>query len=180
MIIAPNDHWRWSYDHQADRLMLDLSDQMVFASEYRGKQLVPAAFVSAPFCVEDAALFYNFLDKIQELDWCAPEKVQLVLNAIAVKRFYKPLMPQSWFFAEQPVSLTVTQGDLVWMDCQSHGHSALFVVVEEGEQASVCLHLDQEFLLCGGKPLSRFAVIKVMNNRLRRWLPPVVSLQQAV
>lgn len=37
------------------------------------------------------------MDKAAELEWSIPHQVQLVLNAIAVSRFYKPLMPQSWF-----------------------------------------------------------------------------------
>ena len=98
MCIQPNDNWQWHYDAHDDRLMLDLSDRMIFATEYKGRQLVPSSFTTQPFCVDDAALYYQLMDKAAELDWSVPHQVQLVLNAIAVSRFYKPLMPQSWFF----------------------------------------------------------------------------------
>ena len=73
--------------------MLDLSDRMIFATEYKGRQLVPCSFTTQPFCVDDAALYYQLMDKAAELhhnDWSTPHQVQLVLNAIAVSRFYKP------------------------------------------------------------------------------------------
>lgn len=177
MIIQPNDLWRWSYDAQSDRLMLDLSDQMLFATEYRGKQLVPAAFTSNAFCVDDAALYYSLLEQVQVLDWSAPAKVQLILNAVAVRRFYKPLMPQSWYFREYGQSYPSTPGALVIMECEER--EALFMVVEEGEYASVCINLEQELMLAGHKSFPRFAVIKVMNNRLRDWEAPEISLAQA-
>ncbi len=36
-----------------------------------------------------------------------------------------------------------------------------------GEQASVCLNLTEELVLTASKILPRFAVIKVMNNRMQ-------------
>ncbi|ALP39723.1 cell division protein ZapC [Aeromonas schubertii] len=176
MIIAPNDHWHWRYDHQADRLMLDLSEQMLFATEYCGKQLVPAAFTHAPFCVDDAALYYQLMERTQDLAWSVPHQVQLVLNAIAVTRFYKPLMPQSWFFAEQE-GVMVEAGLLVEM-VTPHGRGE-FLVIEAGEQASVCLCLSDDLVLTTSKSLPRFGVIKVMNNRMSLRQRPQQDYRQA-
>ncbi|GKR53035.1 hypothetical protein KAM475_21820 [Aeromonas caviae] len=39
MCIQPNDNWQWHYDAQDDRLMLDLSDRMIFATEYKGRHM---------------------------------------------------------------------------------------------------------------------------------------------
>ena len=63
MCIQPNDNWQWHYDAQDDRLMLDLSDRMIFATEYKGRQLVPCSFTTQPFCVDDAALYFQLMDK---------------------------------------------------------------------------------------------------------------------
>jgi len=150
MCIQPNDNWQWHYDAQDDRLMLDLSDRMIFATEYKGRQLVPCSFTTQPFCVDDAALYYQLMDKASELDWSTPHQVQLVLNAIAVSRFYKPLMPQSWFFHEQSTHFMPEMGSLVWMDTP-HGR----------------VNLTDELVLTTSKILPRFAVIKVMNNRMQ-------------
>ncbi len=173
MFIQPTDSWQWHYDAQNDRLMLELSDNMLFATEYKGRQLVPNAFTTQPFCVDDAALYYQLMDKAAELQWSIPHQVQLVLNAIAVSRFYKPLMPQSWFFNEQHSTIWPINGDLVWM-CTSHGRGE-FMVIEAGEQASVCLNLTDDLILTTSKQLPRFGVIKVMNNRM---VPRVVMTEQ--
>lgn len=165
MFIQPTDSWQWHYDAQSDRLMLDLSDNMLFATEYKGRQLVPSSFATQPFCVDDAALYYQLMDKAAELEWSIPHQVQLVLNAIAVSRFYKPLMPQSWFFGEQHPLVIPQNGDLVWMNT-SHGNGE-FMVIEAGEQASVCLNLTADLVLTTSKTLPRFGVIKVMNNRMK-------------
>lgn len=173
MFIQPTDSWQWHYDAQSDRLMLDLSDNMLFATEYKGRQLVPSSFANQPFCVDDAALYYQLMDKVAELDWGIPHQVQLVLNAIAVSRFYKPLMPQSWFFCELHSAISPKNGDLLWMNTP-HGRGE-FMVIEAGEQASVCLNLTNELILTSNKQLPRFAVIKVMNNRMT---PRIVATEQ--
>ena len=41
------------------------------------------------------------------------------------------------------------------------------VLIEAGDQASVCLNLTEELVLTASKILPRFAVIKVMNNRMQ-------------
>lgn len=41
-----------------------------------------------------------------------------------------------------------------------------FMVIEAGEQASVCLNLTEDLILTTSKILPRFGVIKVMNNRM--------------
>ncbi|MEG0008065.1 MAG: cell division protein ZapC [Aeromonas sp.] len=176
MCIQPNDNWQWHYDAQDDRLMLDLSDRMIFATEYKGRQLVPASFTTQPFCVDDAALYYQLMDKIAELDWSTPHQVQLVLNAIAVSRFYKPLMPQSWFFNEQQVHCQLETGTIVTMQT-AHGVGE-FMVIEAGDQASVCLNLTEGLILTTSKTLPTFGVIKVMNNRMQARSRPAAQYRQ--
>ncbi|MBR7628861.1 cell division protein ZapC [Aeromonas popoffii] len=176
MCIQPNDNWQWHYDAHHDRLMLDLSDRMIFATEYKGRQLVPCSFTTQPFCVDDAALYYQLMDKAVELDWSTPNQVQLVLNAIAVSRFYKPMMPQSWFFGEVHPFIIPETGALVCMNTL-HGKGE-FMVIEAGEQASVCLNLTDDLMLTASKILPRFGVIKVMNNRMIARVPAQTQYRQ--
>ncbi|MGY4025860.1 cell division protein ZapC [Aeromonas rivuli] len=176
MFLQPNDQWQWHYDAKSDRLMLELSDDMVFATEYQGRQLVPASFATQAFCVEDASLYYQLMDHAADLNWSIPQQVQLVLNAIAVHRFYKPLMPQSWFFIELGQLMAPQQGELVIMHTQDG--QGTFMVIEAGEQASVCLNLTGELMLSGNKLMPRFAVIKVMNNRFGHYHQAAPALRQ--
>lgn len=165
MILLPDDQWRWCYDEGRDKLLLDLTDDMQFETAYQAKQLSPSARQSHPFSLEDASYYFHLLECIGELPFSEPERVQLVLNAIAYCRFGKPTMPQSWYFKEvslqqQPPLL----GEVITL-IGEHGHGD-FLVIEPGDKASVCLFLGDRLSLSDDKCLSQSSVIKVMNNRL--------------
>ncbi|WMC12130.1 cell division protein ZapC [Oceanimonas pelagia] len=162
MLLQPNDQWCWFVG--ADRhLMLDLGEDMLFATPYLQHKLICAGDLRQNFSVEDTGLYYTFLDKLSCVA-TPSRRIQAALNGVAVARFYKPLMPQSWFFEPQADYHQPQLGELIGLDCGER-HLTM-MVVETSPSASLCISLSADVVLSESKKLPVFGAIKVMNDRL--------------
>ncbi|WP_458734993.1 cell division protein ZapC [Zobellella taiwanensis] len=162
MLLQPNDQWRWFIGDERC-LMLDLGDDMLFATPYPHKNLICQAPMSQGFSVEDTGLFYTFLDRLGCVA-TPSRRVQAALNGVAVARFYKPLMPQSWFFEQQADYHQPQLGELIGLNA---GQRRLtMMVVETSPSVSLCVSLSADIQLGDSKQLPVFGAIKVMNDRL--------------
>jgi Protein of unknown function (DUF1379). len=165
MILVPNEKWQWFFDQESNHLMLDLTDGLLFSTPFSAKQLIIAAQAPQEFTLDDVSRYFHLLECIGELPFSEPERVQMVLNAVAVARFAKPQMVRSRYFRTFAVMKeTPLFGEVVSLVTE-FGH-ADFMVVEPGDSASVVMLLSGQLGLENQQAMQGGEFIKVMNDRL--------------
>lgn len=165
MAFRPTDSWRWYFDKEYDSLMLEISSEMLFRCNYASKILIPDVFDEFSFSVDDATAYYLFYDSCQSLILSDAQKIELSINAIVASNFLKPQMPKSWYFSQQPMLYNPKVADIVEVNLQESGQRVCLLVVEAGENASLCI-IAQPTFIAMNKTFYFSEAIKVMNDRL--------------
>jgi len=167
-MLKPSNNWNWYFDKKANALfLLGLGDNMAYRSNIPTKMLVDCALSANEFTVDDAANFTTFKDATLCLPINEYRQDELILACITIKRFHKPVQPKSWFFDYQGGGYGPQEGELVYL--KNGINQGLFIVVEAGDNASICVSVDLEgFSLTSSKTLSFCHPIKVMHDRIAK------------
>ncbi|WP_199611584.1 cell division protein ZapC domain-containing protein [Flocculibacter collagenilyticus] len=176
--MNPTNQWRWQLCKHSSSLILDMSDEMAFLTPYQSCQLTNEIHVDDSFNVEDANYFTYLQDTLLNLNlWSRAFCTQTALNATAVKRFYKPVMPKSWHFKvnnqqRRAIPLLVAlYSDFAFSTC---------IVLEASTNFVMLLIVEDQFQVSDTKSLKQFDVIKVSIDRIYDiQLTPSVSKQSA-
>ncbi|MBI6548474.1 cell division protein ZapC [Xenorhabdus lircayensis] len=173
MKIRPDDQWRWYFDPEHSRVMLDLANGMVFRSRFPAKMLTDYAMTmkGISFSVDDAALYYAFEEHARRINIAPALKAELALNGVVAFRFMKPQMPKSWYFSHFSLVGKPEHGEIVQLRLQDSGTEIMFMVAEVGDNASLCL-LAQQKLELNDRVMSFCDPIKIMNDRLMPYTEP--------
>lgn len=163
-MIKPDDGWYWYFDPKYDRMMLVISSQMVFRSRFSSKLLASDAFQTLNFTVDDIRLFHLFDEQSCLLPLSDNQRAELVLNGLAAQRFLKPVLPKSWYFTLQPSKIELQQGEIVAVNVIDSDENIIFMVIDVGETASLCV-LAQSVCNFAGKNMLLGEALKVMNDR---------------
>jgi len=165
VLIKPSKDWQWNFCHDKNRLLMDLGDDMVFVSAFKKSQLVNDAFTNSRFSIEQTQDFTSMMEKLDgQLPVPDDFICQIVLNAVAAKSYYKPLMPKSWFFNTAHSVSSAQAGKIVKL--QSSIEARHYLVVESSSSASTLLLIESSHQLDQMKSISQFGLIRVMNDRL--------------
>lgn len=165
MILIPDDDWRWIFDEQRQKLLLDLSDEMQFCACLPVKQLACKEAFTQTFDLDDYSLYYHFLECLGEFPFSDPERVLITLNAIAAVKYAKPLVCHSWLYRTADLVTCATETGEVYSVFTNFGYADV-MVISAGENASLCILLSPKLQVEADTLLHQSAVFKLLNAKL--------------
>lgn len=166
-MLQPNEQWIWELN-EAGQLTLHLDDDMLFQTPYRKRFVSEVIQQQAmPFSLEDAGFYEQFMDALNNFShWSLAEKVQVALNASAVIGFYKPVMPKSWFYHQNPAPTFDTLPLSSVVKLHTKTESGNCIVIDDTDDVVTTLLLDEKLVIDDHNEVKKFEVIKVMKNRI--------------
>jgi cell division protein ZapC len=165
MILVPDDNWCWLFDEQHQTILLDLADDMQFKTAIPAKQLENRSAFRESFSVDDSSYYFHFLECLGEFPFADPERVQIVLNAIAAIKYARPMVSQSWFYQDVDILHDMPELGEVFSVVTQHMYGDV-MVISPGSTASLCIVISHNIQLDFDKSLRQSAICKLMNNKL--------------
>lgn len=159
-------NWLWQLDKETNRLQLKLSNTIVFPTELKIEQLNGDCQQHSAFTAQDAESFIGYRDMLGKTDLDEQGQFTVAVNATAASSYMTPLAAKSWLFRQVECQFPKRVGDKVQLSTQD---SADYLVLETDEQSSLVILLSQQHYLNPARTLSQGQVIRVHNDRIKRY-----------
>lgn len=162
--MQASKEWQWIRCQERNRLMIDLGEELVLCTPFRVRQLTEDSAANPNFNLNEAEFYQSVFTYLCGFGvWSEPRCCQIALNATAAKFHLQPMQAKSWFFRPYQGEQAVTEAVISLQSKLSQGD---FLIVEHDHQASLCLNLNDGFMLDDGIALEQFQAIRVLNDRL--------------
>lgn len=157
--------WQWKFDSAQNQLHLLMDEGLMHTLHYQKKNLRPDMPAECSFSIEDAQLYIELLDyQASYSTYSATEQLLMALHGVAIQRFSKALMPQSWHFQ---TAITDTWPETHRFCSLNSGFAkGNFLLVSQDERTALCMLVDPSFEVTSTKTMKRFDVIRVQQDRL--------------
>lgn len=176
-ILQATKDWRWIRNEESNRLHVDLGPDLELVTPFKLRLLTEDTHNNPNFSLLDAEFYQQVFSYMQQFGvWSDPVCCQIALNATAAKHYLLPVQPKSWFFKEYDGSAAITEAIVV---LESEMQKGEFLIVECGQESSLCINLHNEFKLSEHLILEPFQAIKVLNNRIQPLMIKQKSAQSA-
>lgn len=119
-----------------------------------------------PFNACDAEAYIAYRDMLKNSDLDEQGQFTVAINATATNSYMTPLAAKSWLFKQVECQFPKRVGDKVQLSTQD---SADYLVLETDEQSSMVILLSSQHYLNPARTLSQGQVIRVHNDRIKRY-----------
>ncbi|MCC5855076.1 MAG: cell division protein ZapC [Idiomarina sp.] len=157
--------WQWHYNQTEELLQIAVDGGLLHSLEYRKKHLRPDMPEEASFTMEDAEFFSSLLDyQENHSPYSTTEQLQVGFHGVAMRRFGKALMPQSWHF--QTGVIEPWPQEHLFCTLNSGFAKGNFLIIDRDERTVLCMLIDASFEVATTKIMKRYEVIRVLQDRL--------------
>ncbi|GGA77629.1 cell division protein ZapC [Neiella marina] len=167
MNIAKQD-WHWQFNESSNRLEVCSSEDCCYQTSLKRSQLTGDAFRKQSLAIDDLSFLHATYELMGEN--CGKDDLSamtLAINATSARKFFKPALPQSWFFLPSSAVLTISEQMLVELDTASE--SGIFLIIETNDTTSLLMAVNETLSLTEHKTMSAGNMIRVMNDRIARY-----------
>ncbi|PAX99923.1 cell division protein ZapC [Pseudoalteromonas sp. HM-SA03] len=162
--MQASKEWQWIRCTERNRLLIDLGDELQLCTPFRLRNLTEDSTANPNFSLSEAEFYQSVFSYLCGFGvWNEPRCCQIALNATAAKFHLQPMQAKSWFFKPYFGGEPVSEAVVCLNSKVSHGE---FLIIEHDGQSSLCLSLNEQFILDEGIELEQFQAIKVLNDRL--------------